>query len=117
MTQHAWPSEDSLEITPDAVHALRTAGCAFRLIDCREPDEWQVCRIEGAELVPLGTFPTAAPQRFTDPAEPIVIHCHHGVRSARAASWLRAKGLPRVWSMAGGIDRWSEEIDPAVPRY
>jgi rhodanese-related sulfurtransferase len=112
-----FPSEDELEISPAAVAALITAGENFALIDCREEDEWRVCRIEGAELVPLSRFAEVARKRFDDPAQRIVIHCHHGMRSAQAAHFLRQCGLPRVWSMAGGIEAWSLEIDPEVPRY
>ena len=88
-----------------------------RLIDCREEDEWRFCRIEGAELVPLSQFGELAPQRFTDPAEPLIVYCHHGMRSLRAAAWLRARGFGRAQSMAGGIDAWTDRIDPTVPRY
>jgi rhodanese-related sulfurtransferase len=112
-----FPPETELEITPAEVGDLRASNVAFRLIDCREPDEWQLCRIAGAELVPLSSFAESAANRFTNPEESIVIHCHHGMRSARAAEWLRSRGFPRTWSMAGGIDLWSETVDPAVPRY
>ena len=112
-----WPDEDELEISPAAVAALRAAGEEFVLIDCREEDEWHVCRIEGAELLPLSRFAETARLRFDDPAQRVIIHCHHGMRSAQAAHFLRQLGQPKTWSMAGGIEAWSEEIDPAVPRY
>lgn len=88
-----------------------------RLIDCREEDEWQLCRIEGAELVPLSQFGELAGQRFTDPEEHLIIYCHHGRRSERAALWLRQQGLGRAQSMRGGIELWSDRIDSSVPRY
>lgn len=112
-----WPDEDELEISPATVAALRAAGEEFALIDCREDDEWHVCRIEGAELLPLSRFAETARRRFDDPAQRVVIHCHHGRRSAQAAHFLRQLGQPKTWSMAGGIEAWSQEIDPAVPRY
>ena len=112
-----WPGEDTIEISPAAVAALRAAGEEFTFIDCREEDEWNLCRIEGAVLMPLSRFAELARQRFTDPDERIVIHCHHGMRSAQAAGFLRHFGMHRVWSMAGGIEAWSQEIDPEVPRY
>ena len=112
-----FPPEDEIEILPAEVAALRGAGEPFALVDCREEDEWRVCRIEGAELIPLSRFAETARRRFDDPAERIVIHCHHGMRSAQAAHFLRQCGLPQVWSMAGGIEAWSVEIDPEVPRY
>ncbi len=113
----SWPATDTLEISPQTVAALQAGGEEFSLIDCREQDEWDTCRIPGAELLPLSRFGELARQRFTDPARRIVIHCHHGMRSARAATFLRQSGLPQAWSMAGGIDQWSLEIDPSVPRY
>ena len=112
-----WPGEDIIEISPAAVAALRAAGEEFTFIDCREEDEWNVCRIEGAVLMPLSRFAEIARPRFTDSDERVVIHCHHGMRSAQAAGFLRHFGMPRVWSMAGGIEVWSQEIDPEVPRY
>ena len=112
-----WPDTDSIEISPVSVAALRAAGENFTFLDCREEDEWNVCRIEGAELMPLSRFAEIARQRFTDPEELIVIHCHHGMRSTQAAGFLRHFGMHQVWSMAGGIEAWSQEIDPKVPRY
>jgi rhodanese-related sulfurtransferase len=113
----SFPAEDELEISPAAVAALRAAGEEFVLVDCREQDEWHVCRIEGAELLPLSHFAQTARRRFDDPARRVVIHCHHGMRSAQAAHFLRQCGMPLVWSMAGGIEAWSLGIDPDVPRY
>lgn len=112
-----FPPADTLEISASDTAALREQGVEFRLIDCREQDEWHVCHIDGAELVPLSTFAEQSRTLFTDPGERIVIHCHHGMRSAQAAHFLRQRGLPQVWSMAGGIEAWSCEIDPSVPRY
>lgn len=112
-----WPDAAEIEIQPEAVAALQQAGTAFRLIDCREPDEWQTTRIEGAELLPLSDFGARYAGVLTDPAGHIVIHCHHGMRSAKATLFLRQKGYPNVWSMARGIEGWSLEVDPTVPRY
>lgn len=112
-----WPDPAELEIEPEAVHALQEAGEPFRLIDCREPDEYEIARLPQGELFPLGTIGTDYATRLPDPAEPIVIHCHHGMRSAKAALFLRQKGYQNVWSMAHGIDGWSRDIDPTVPLY
>src|SRR5690606_36432708 len=92
---------------------------AIRLIDCREEDEHAFCRIEGAELVPLSHVAEEASPRLlkTGDARPLVIYCHHGMRSLRATSFLREKGRSEVWSLAGVIDLWSRQIDPGVPRY
>jgi len=112
-----FPSPEKLEISCEELQALREAGEPFRLVDCREEDEWNICRIEGAELAPLSSFAEDAPQRFADPAEPIVIYCHHGMRSANAARFLRQRGLSHVWSLAGGVEDWAVEMDPAMARY
>ncbi len=112
-----WPSGAEIEIEPAAVAALQQADTPFRLIDCREPDEWELTKIDGAELLPLGEIGTRYAAVLTNPEERIVIHCHHGMRSAKAAHFLRQKGYHQVWSMARGIEGWSLEVDPAVPRY
>jgi rhodanese-related sulfurtransferase len=112
-----WPDPAEVEIQPESVASLQQAGTAFRLIDCREPDEWDTTRIEGAELLPLTDFAARYAGVLTNPAEPIVIHCHHGMRSAKATLFLRQKGYTSVWSMARGIEGWSLEVDPAVARY
>ncbi len=88
-----------------------------RIIDCRESDEWAICHLEGAELVPLSQFGELAPQRFQDTQQHVVIYCHHGMRSQRAAAWLRQHGFRKAQSMRGGIDAWSEMVDPTLPRY
>ncbi len=88
-----------------------------RLIDVREPEEWEVARIAGAELLPLSQWPAIASAQLTDPGEPLLVLCHHGGRSARATDFLLRQGFTDVTNVAGGIDAWSCEIDPAVPRY
>lgn len=110
------PDTATAEITPaDTTAWLSQAPDEFTLIDCREQDEWDLCRIEGARLIPLSDFGVLAPAQLS-PDVPVVVYCHHGMRSLRATQWLRAKGF-QAWSMAGGIDAWSEEIDTQVPRY
>jgi adenylyltransferase/sulfurtransferase len=109
-----------LEIGAHEAEALISAGngTETRLIDCRDPDEFAFNRIAGAELIPLPTLPGDAAARLGQNRDArIVVYCHHGMRSARAAGILRALGYRNAQSLAGGIDRWSVEIDPAVPRY
>jgi len=84
-------------------------------VDVREVWEHQICRIEGARLVPLGAI--AANLALFEQAEAVVLYCHHGMRSLDAAAWLRAQGVDGAKSLAGGIERWATEIDPQVPRY
>jgi sulfur-carrier protein adenylyltransferase/sulfurtransferase len=81
----------------------------------REPHEWEIARIESARLVPLGTLPNELAS--LDPGREIVVHCKSGKRSAQALQQLRAAGFRQVWNLAGGIDRWAREVDPAVARY
>ncbi len=88
-----------------------------KLVDCREEDELAVCRIDGNEWVPLGEFPTSVGMLSDDADRGVVVYCHHGMRSRRAAAFLRANGIANAFSMTGGIEAWSQFIDPAVPRY
>lgn len=112
------PADDASaveEISPaELAERLRGAEPPM-LIDVREPWEHGVARIEGARLVPLDVIP-AALSTF-DPGRAYVLHCHHGVRSLMAAQFLMERGLTRVANLSGGIDAWSAEVDPSVPRY
>jgi rhodanese-related sulfurtransferase len=108
-------SMDELEITPADVKARMERGEKLVLIDVREPWEHQLCRIEGAKLVPLGSL-AASLQTLPDVDE-VICYCHHGMRSLDAAAWLRFQGIEKAKSLAGGIERWSLEVDPKVPRY
>ena len=84
-------------------------------MDVREPHEWEIARIDGARLIPLGRFTDALPT--LDSSRDFVVFCKGGTRSAKAVRQLRAAGFKRVWNLAGGITRWSEEVDPSIPRY
>lgn len=104
------------EIGPaDCAVALATGGTV--LIDCREPDEHAICRIDGATLLPLGMWTAAYPAAFPPADQPVIVYCHHGMRSLRAVRFLRQHGHALARSLAGGIDAWTKEIDPSVPRY
>jgi rhodanese-related sulfurtransferase len=105
-----------MEITPQEVQRRLSEGEKLRLIDVREPFEFQQARIEGAELIPMRTIPKAL-ALFEEEENPIVVVCHHGMRSLQVVGWLREQGVGNCTSMAGGIDRWSLEVDPDVPRY
>jgi rhodanese-related sulfurtransferase len=110
-------SELPLEIDCRAVAAKLRGGDHFLLLDCRELDEWTLARITGARLVPLTALEARMGELQGFKHAEIAVHCHHGGRSLKVAQWLRAQGFAKAQSMAGGIDRWSEEIDPSVPRY
>lgn len=117
-----WNFRPDWEVTPRQTRDLLAAPEVERplLLDCREPDEFDFARIEGGVLVPLGQVEQRADDielAAGDRSRPIIVYCHHGRRSLRAATTLRALGFTDVKSMAGGIDVWSVDIDPAVRRY
>lgn len=85
------------------------------LLDVREPHEYSLAKIEGSTLIPLGTLPASLNQ--LDPTDEIVALCHKGMRSADAVGFLLQQGFSNVKNLIGGIDAWSVEIDPSVPRY
>jgi len=91
-------------------------GVPLRLIDVREPGEHAICRIEAARLIPMQTIPQNL-QALDDDGPQLVVFCHHGVRSLSVVDWLRKQGVDNCRSMAGGIDLWSLQVDPGVPRY
>jgi len=103
-----------LTIEPREVHDMLQKHVKFLLLDCREPWEYQTAHIEGAMLVPMRQIPQKLDDIPKD--QPVVVYCHSGMRSFNAASWLKQQGVNAI-SMSGGIDRWSTEIDPKVPRY
>ena len=103
------------EITPAELQQLLSDEIPPTLIDVREEIEAAICTIEGSILIPMNTLP----QRLQEipRGRPVALYCHHGMRSLDVAVWLRGQGVERAKSLAGGIDRWSAEIDPSVPRY
>ena len=109
------PTEGVPEICPAELATRLTRGDDFDLIDVREPHEWTIGRLPQARLVPLGTLTEALPS--LDSAREIVVYCKGGTRSARAVRQLQAAGFRKVWNLAGGILRWSEDVDPRVPKY
>ena len=103
------------EITPAELAAKQQRRDDFDLIDVREPHEWAIAKIPGARLVPLGAF-TESLATF-DSARDIVVTCKMGGRSAKAVRQLQAAGFKKVWNLAGGVLRWSDDVDPSVPKY
>jgi adenylyltransferase/sulfurtransferase len=89
----------------------------FRLIDCRELDEWHICRLPEAVHVPLSRIDELAPHVFTNQQENLIVYCHHGMRSMRVTQWLRQHGFARAQSMRGGIDAWADLVEPDMARY
>ena len=103
------------EITPAELAAKQQRRDDFDLIDVREPHEWAIAKIPGARLVPLGSFIESL--ATFDSARDIVVTCKMGGRSAKAVRQLQAAGFKKVWNLAGGILRWSDDVDPKVPKY
>ena len=102
-------------ITPTEVAGRLERGERVRLIDVREPEEFELARVEGAELLPLSRFEEWA--GALKPEDEIVVMCHHGIRSAQVCAYLSRQGFEKIYNLSGGIDRWSAEVDPSIPRY
>ena len=106
------------EIAPlEAQSRLKKNGGTV-LIDVREPEEFALAKVEGSQLVPMQTIPTEL-QKLEQLADEntLLVLCHHGVRSLQVVAWLRGQGVENCYSITGGIDRWSRELDPSIPRY
>ena len=107
-----------MEVTPQQVKQRLASGEKLFLIDVREPSEHQTASINDTQLIPMRTVPANLQQleAMSDEA-PVIVFCHHGVRSLQVVHWLREQGIENCQSMSGGIDQWSCEIDSTVPRY
>jgi sulfur-carrier protein adenylyltransferase/sulfurtransferase len=108
-------TRDGWEIGPTQLRAERERNGNLVLLDVREPFEWDIVHLEGAQLIPLGQLPSRL--RELDGHADIVTYCHHGMRSLQAVEILRAAGFSKVRSLAGGIDAWSAAVEPELPRY
>ena len=105
----------NMEVAPGDVKDMLARGEKLFLVEVREKWEYDTTHIEGSVLIPLREIPANLAR--LEAASELVLFCHHGMRSLDAAAWLRSQGVEGARSMAGGIDRWSAEIDPNVPRY
>jgi rhodanese-related sulfurtransferase len=85
-------------------------------LDVREPDEIATAAIPGTVRIPMRQVPARLAE-LGDKSGRIVVHCHHGGRSLRVTNYLRQQGFSQAQNMSGGIDAWSLEVDPTVPRY
>lgn len=88
-----------------------------RLLDVRQPEEVALAAIPGARLIPLAELPARVEEIAGWRGAEVVVYCHHGMRSQRAIGFLRSLGFLHLLNLEGGIDAWSVEVDPAVPRY
>ena len=103
-------------LSPAGLAELLRTESKLRLIDVREREEWEICRLPKAELIPLSEFASRAPEELGR-EEDIVLYCHHGVRSERAGQYLLKNGYNHVRNLTGGIDAWSVEVDATARRY
>ncbi len=103
------------EITPQELRQRQERNEELTLLDVREPWERQTASIMPSRHIPMSEVPARLQE--LDPEQHIVVYCHRGVRSLSVTDWLRKQGYDKVQSMSGGIERWSLEIDPTVPRY
>ncbi|HEV8609814.1 MAG TPA: molybdopterin-synthase adenylyltransferase MoeB [Thermoanaerobaculia bacterium] len=103
------------EVTVRELKAMRDRGEDFVLVDVREPHEIAICAFPESVKIPLGTLPQSVNRLST--ADEIVVHCKMGGRSAKAVQFLLDAGFRKVRNLAGGIDRWAQEIEPGMPRY
>ena len=113
--QQSHERDQKVQISPDELARARETGQKIQLLDVRTPEEYQIARIEGARLATATLAQEIVEQWPKD--TPIVVHCHLGERSLTAGAFLIDQGFTNVRSLAGGIDAWSQRIDPAVPRY
>lgn len=107
---------DAWEITPLELRRRLDLGEPIVLVDVREPWEANIASLPGAVLIPLNELEYRAEEEL-DPMDDVVLFCHHGVRSMEAALILWDHGYEQVKSLAGGIDRWTQQVDPSLPRY
>lgn len=113
-----WHFQEGLEISvPETAKRHGEAGEELLLIDIREPEELDICSIEGAIHIPMGDLPSRVNEIDADEDTTIALICHTGRRSLNATIFLQKQGLAGTRSVAGGIEWWSLRIDPSVPRY
>jgi molybdopterin/thiamine biosynthesis adenylyltransferase/rhodanese-related sulfurtransferase len=106
---------EGLEVGPRALRTELQSGRKLQLVDVREPFEWEICRIAGSVLIPLGDLPSRMGE--LDRGAAVITICHTGRRSLDAARFLKSRGIADARSLRGGVARWAEEIDPEMARY
>jgi adenylyltransferase/sulfurtransferase len=109
------PAESTLETTVEEVKARLDRGEDFDILDVRSPEEWQICRLAQARLIPLNELPARIGE--LDPVRDLVVHCKTGPRSAQAVKLLHESGFPNAKNLRGGILEWAQKIDPSLPTY
>jgi adenylyltransferase/sulfurtransferase len=112
--ESAAPTVNLPELEPRELKARLDRGEDLFILDVREPHEYQICNL-GGYLLPLGELPRRVHE--LDSSREIVAHCRSGKRSAEAVDFLRKAGFRKIWNLKGGILAWSDQVDPAVPKY
>jgi rhodanese-related sulfurtransferase len=103
------------QITVQEFDLWRREGRAVAVLDVREPWEIEICSLPGALAIPLHSLPARIGEVPTD--QPLVVVCHHGMRSLQAVVWLHRSGLDNAVNLGGGIDAWAREIEPSMGVY
>ena len=103
------------DVEPAELERSIGRGRSPLLLDVREPYEYEICHLEGAKLIPMGQIPRRLGE--LEKAGDIVVYCHHGVRSAKVAAFLREAGYSRVSNLRGGLEAWRQQVDPGMPGY
>jgi sulfur-carrier protein adenylyltransferase/sulfurtransferase len=109
------PDSDVPEITAVELKQMMDEQKPFVLVDVREPHEFQICRIPGSKLIPLGEVPRRMHE--LNSADEIVVHCRSGVRSAKAVEFLMQAGFRKIHNLKGGVLAWADDVDPDMPKY
>jgi rhodanese-related sulfurtransferase len=105
----------AIEMTPTDLAAWRQSATPHSVVDVREPWEADICRIDGSLLLPLGTLSQSLDRLPQD--KPLVVVCHHGMRSMQAVMWLRSQGFENAVNLRGGIDAWARQVEPRMATY
>ena len=111
------PDPLPIDIDVRTVKQMLDRGEKFTLLDCREPNEVATAKIVGSTHIPMREIPGRLAELEPQKSGRLIVHCHHGGRSLRVTQFLRQQGFAQVQNMSGGIDAWSLEVDPKVPRY
>ena len=104
-----------LEISIDEFSKIQDSMDKIKLLDVREPGEYEICNLNNSKLIPLGDLTSRVHE--LDTADDIIVYCHHGMRSLQATRILKGMGYKRVRNLAGGIDAWAAKFDEKMPRY
>ena len=108
-------TDEPIEIDVEELDARLKSGEALQVLDVREPWELEIARLQNTIDIPMSTLPKGLCN--IDQEKPVAVICHHGGRSLQVARWLRQQGYTKAQSVRGGLDVWSQSIDPRVPRY